>query len=322
MIRGTLDGGIRQINKELKNEIDRFFDRFSGPVLGQILGFIRSYTVDLNRYREQTLNSGFTQTLYVVFQEFKQAVDRYMAEQVNPEIIGFIGRLESRLADYLQSVVEPFEAMVRDAIGQYEEALDQFELDRIPEKWTLDTVPDLENVKQGIGLSLPPAAATMRYSANIKTDAVIRWGLYALTGLVRKILRKPMGVKGDEELRALKDGIRRMKRETERSILEHFKDYQENIKFQYMLRLVDAASARLYEGLTECFRIYVSDLKELIDSMGSERSDRERLGESLGAVETALAAMQHRIEALRLDVDSMRGRLPSDREQAAASSTI
>jgi hypothetical protein len=245
-----------------------------------------------------------------------------MAEQVNPEIIGFIGRLESRLADYLQSVVEPFEAMVRDAIGQYEEALDQFELDRIPEKWTLDTVPDLENVKQGIGLSLPPAAATMRYSANIKTDAVIRWGLYALTGLVRKILRKPMGVKGDEELRALKDGIRRMKRETERSILEHFKDYRENIKFQYMLKLVDASGARLYEGLTECFRIYVSDLKELIDSMGSERSDRERLGESLGAVETALAAMQHRIEALRLDVDSMRGRLPSDREQAAASSTI
>jgi GTPase SAR1 family protein len=310
MIRGTLDGGIQRINKELKKEIDRFFDRFNGPVLGQILGFVRNYTVDLNRYRDQVLNSGFTQALYVVFQEFKQAVDVHMAEKINPEIIGFIGQLESRLASYLQSVVEPYEAMVRDAVGQYEAALAQFELDRIPGKWAMDTVPDLESVKQGIGLSLPPAAATMRYSANIKTDAVIRWGFYALTRVVRKILRKPMGIRGDEELKALKDGIRRMKRETERSIMEHFKDYQENIKFQYMQRLVDAAGVHLYEELTKCFRMYVSDLKELIDSMGNERSGREHLGGTLGAVEAALEAMQPRIETLRLDVSRMRGEVP------------
>ncbi len=321
MIRGTLDGGVRQIKKELKKEIDSFFDRFSGPVLGQILGFVRNYTVDLNRYRDQALTSGFTPALYVVFQEFKQAVDNYMAERINPEIIGFIGRLESRLADYLQSVVDPYEAMVRDAINRYEEALAQFELARMPGKWALDTIPDLENVKQGIGLNLPPAAATMRYSANIKTDAVIRWGLYSLTRVFRRILKKPTGIKGDEELKALKDGIRRMKRETERSILEHFKDYQENIKFQYMLRLVDAAGARLFEGLTACFRTYVSDLKELIDSMGSERSDRERLGESLAAVEAALETMQPRIEALRLDVAGMRGSLPSVAERQAAGLT-
>jgi hypothetical protein len=197
--------------------------------------------------------------------------------------------------------------MIRDAISQYEEALAQFELDRIPGTWILDTVPDLESVKQGIGLSLPPAAATMRYSANIKTDAVIRWGFYALTRVVRKILKKPMGIKGDEELKALEDGIRRMKRETERSILEHFKDYQENIKFQYMLRLVDAAGVHLFEDLTECFRIYVSDLKELIDSMGNKRSGRVELGETLAAVEAALEAMQPRIAALRLDVAGMRG---------------
>jgi hypothetical protein len=323
MIRGTLDGGVQRINKELKKEIDRFFDRFSGPILGQVQGYIRNYTVDPNRYRELALGSGFTQALYVVFQEFKQAVDAFMAEKINPEIIGFIGRLESRLAEYLRSIVEPYEAMVRDAISRYEEALAQFELEQLPGKWALDTVPDLENVKQGIGLGLPPAAATMRYSANIKTDAVIRWGLYSLTRVLRKVLKKDTGIKGDEELRALKDGIRRMKRETERSILEHFKDYQENIKFQYMTRLVDAAGARLFEGLTEYFRIYVSDLKELIDSMGSERSDREQLVESLRAVEADLEAMRPRIDALRLDVAGMRGGQESgDEPQAAASSNI
>ncbi len=321
MIRGTLDGGIQRINKELKKEIDRFFDRFSGPILSQVLGFVRNYTVDVNKHREHVLDSGFTQALYLVFQEFKQAVDTHMAVKINPEIMGFMGRLESRLRDYLHSVVEPFEAMVRDAVNQYDEALAQFELDLIPGQWAFDAVPDLENIKQSIGLSLPPAAATMRYSANIKTDAVVRLGLYALLRVVRKALKKPMGAKGDEELRALKDGIRRMKRETERSILEHFRDYQENIKFQYMLRLLDAAGGRLFEGLTEHFRMYVSDLSALIDSMGSERSDKEQVGEALGAIEAALGAMQSRVEAMRREVNRMRADVDSSGERPAAAST-
>ncbi len=321
MIRGTLDGGIQRINKELKKEIDRFFDRFSGPILNQALGFVRNYTVDLNKHREQVLGSGFTQALYLVFQEFKQAVDTHMAEKINPEIMGFMGRLESRLRDYLHSVVEPFEAMVRDAVNQYEEALTQFELERIPGQWAFDTVPDFESIKQSIGLSLPPAAATMRYSANIKTDAVIRLGLYALLRVVRKALKKPMGAKGDEELKALKDGIRRMKRETERSIMENFRDYQENIKFQYMLRLLDAAGSRLFEGLTEHFRIYVSDLTELIDSMGSERNDKEQVGEALGAIEAALGAIQSRVDAMRHEVERMHADIDSSDERPSAASS-
>ena len=321
MIRGTLDGGVQRINKELKKEIDRFFDRFNGPVLSQALGFIRNYAIDLNKYREHVLSSGFTQVLYLVFQEFKQAVDTHMAEKINPEIMGFIGRLESHLKDYLHSAVEPYEAMVRDAVNQYEEALAQFELDRIPGQCAFDTVPDLESIKQSIGLSLPPAAATMRYSANIKTDAVIRLGLYAMLRVVRKALKKPMGTKGDEELKALKDGIRRMKRETERSILEHFRDYQENIKFQYMLRLVDAAGSRLFEGLTEHFRIYVSDLKELIDSMSSERNDKEQVGEALSAIEAAVEAMQSRVETIRRDVSRMRVDVDSGAERPAVASS-
>ena len=205
--------------------------------------------------------------------------------------------------------------------NQYEEALAQFELDRIPGQVAFDTVPDLESIKQSMGLSLPPAAATMRYSANIKTDAVIRFGIYALLRVVRKALKKPLGAKGDEEIKALQDGVRRMKRETERSILEHFKDYQENIKFQYVLRLLDVAGSRLFEGLTEHFRIYVSDLNELIDSMSSERSDKEQVGEALGSIEAALSAIHSQIESLRRDVDQLRTDSDPDQMRPAAASS-
>jgi GTPase SAR1 family protein len=307
MIRGTLDGGIQSITKELKTEIDRFFDQRSGQVIEKVIHFIQHYHVDVNSYREQAVSSGFTQTLYLVFQEFKQALDTYMAESVNPEIVGFFGRLENRLKEYLHSVVEPYEAMVRDAVNQYEATLSQFSLDRIPVHKVFDTVPNMDDIKSSVGLALPPAAATMRYSAHIKTDAVMRLGIYALLRVMRKVLKKSTGVKGDEEIKALKDGIRRMKKETQRSVNAHFIDYRENVKFQYMLRLVDASSNRLFEGLTDHFRVYLSDLTGLIDSMGSERQDKEQLGASLGAIEAEGSRIGTQIDALRRDVQLLRG---------------
>ena len=307
MIRGTLDSGMQQINKELKKKIDSFFDRFNGPILAQTLGFVRNHQIDLAKYRDQVFSSGFTQVLYIVFQEFKQSVDTYMAESVNPAILGFMSRLEERLGSYLHSAVEPYEAMVDDAINRYDDALAQLDTTRWPGgASSFDSVPDLESVKRSIGLSLPPAAATMRYSAQIKTDAVLRLGWYALLRLVRRALKKPLGEMGDEQIQALQDGIRRMKRETERSIQEHFRDYQENIKFQYLRKLVDAAGQHLFESLAEHFQIYVSDLKTLAQSMHGERSDKEQIIEALRAITADMAGIQSRIEALRRDVGEMR----------------
>ena len=98
-----------------------------------------------------------------------------------------------------------------------------------------------------------------------------------------------------------------MKRETERSLHEHFKDYRENLKFQYMLRLVKETSSRLYEGLTEHFQLYVSDLETVISSMGSERSDQKALEETLKQIEAEIQPMNKRMETLRESIRQMRG---------------
>jgi hypothetical protein len=131
--------------------------------------------------------------------------------------------------------------------------------------------------------------------------------MFTLLRLVRKALKKQSGPQGPEELQALKGGMRRMKRETERSVYEHFRDYQENIKFQFMLRLVEATSSRLYEGLTHHFCVYVSDLNGVISSMGSERSDKKQVGEAFERIENSIKPLNARIDALRGDIRQMRG---------------
>jgi GTPase SAR1 family protein len=309
MIGGTLDGSIQKINTELRREIDQFFDRHSGQVLKDIVGHIQNYHVDLNRYREQVVNVGFNQALYLVYQEFKHSVDTYMAEKINPEIVGFIGQLENRLKDYLTALVDPFEAMVRDAVLQYEKVLAQFEIEPMTGQWGAETIPDIENVKQSTGLKLPAAVAVMRYSAHIKTDAVLRLGFNTLIGMFRKVLKRHNGGKSQEQINALKGSIHRLKRETVRSIYEHFKDYRENIKFQYIMRLVDATKMRLYEGLTEQFRVHLACLKEVICSMGTERKDKKHVDEVLEEIERVVNATISQIDVLLQDIGQIRNKV-------------
>ena len=302
MIQNTMEGAVQKISRELKKEVDRFFDQYSGPVLKKVVNFVREYRVDLERYREPLTNLGFTRTLYLVFQELKQAVDIFMAEKVNPEIAGFIKTQEKGLLDQLRFVAEPYKAMVQDALTQYGDALGQLGLERTGAFCAICIDADLESLKQVTGLSLPPAAATMRYSANIKTEAIMRLGFYSLVRAVRKALKKSVGAEKAEELKALKGGIRKMKAETERSINALFKDYKENIKFQYMHRLAELAGQRLYETLTEQFGAYLGDIQNLVAAIAERRNDKERVDTALGAIEQAVKELLGELGALRQEV--------------------
>jgi GTPase SAR1 family protein len=303
MIQSTLAGAIQKKKQEIKKNIDRFFDRYSGTVLKNTITFIRNYDADISRFKEILVTSGFTQTMYIAFQSFKQSLDGFMAEKVNPEIIGFIGQEEKDLKDYLKKVAEPYEAMVKNTLKQYKESLAQFDMTFMIEHWELDISPDLDSLKQAVGLSIQPAVASMRYSANIKTEAVVRLGFYSIVKIVRRILKKPLGKDNEEELKALEDGIRRAKRETERSLIAHFKDYRENIKFQHMLRLADAASERLFESLVGNFRGYLSDLNALIDNISNDRGGKKQLDEAFSLIEKNIDTTLEKIRTLRSGIN-------------------
>lgn len=304
MIQSTLEGAVLKVSREMKKEVDQFFDLYSGPVLKQAIAFVRDYNVPLEQYQEH-LTSGFTHTLYLVFQDLKQALDGFMAEKINPDIMGFITSEEKRLQERLRLVAQPYEAMVRDALLQYEDALRQFGLARASSDWHLRFDPDLEGVKQAAGLALPPAAASMRYSAQIRTEAVMHLGFYSLMRGLRKLFKKPVGADRSEARKALKVGIRKMKAETERSIIAHFKDYKENVKFQYIQRLAQSAGNRLYDMLTEQFGAYVGDVKDLAAAVSERRTDKERLDGTLESIERSTAVQQARLAEVRQGLREM-----------------
>ncbi len=303
MIRNTLDGSIQKMKHELKLDIDRYFDVRSGDLLNDIVEFIRSYKVTYQKYEENLKATGFSNTLYLVFQEFRQALDTYMAETVNPEVIRFVREKETRIKEYLDSITGPFDAMVQDAIVEYSSMMGNLGIDSSRKSLKRIALPDFDSIKDITGLALPPAVASMRYTAKMKTEAVMRLGFYTVVKFFKKLLKKPIQSKNEQEVLALKDGVLRMKRETEKSVVYHFKDYQENIKFQYIYKLIEAASNSLYETLTDRFRAYVADLSNIVELINNKLIDKQQAYEILKEMEQTSIGIDERINIIREKIE-------------------
>ncbi len=306
-VKNTLDGAVNQVKRDLKTAIDRFFDGHADGIVDGVVRFVRSYQVEMQRYDESLMAVGFAKTLYRVFQEFKQAVDAHMAEAVNPQVIRFVKAQEKILITYLDEIAGPYAVMIDEALVQYANAMDEGKIPRQRASSPISIGPDLETIRKVAGLSLPPAAATMHYSAQIKTEAVMRFGFYKIVNLVKKAMNKSADKVHQEQFLALASGVKRMKRETERSIMFHLKDYKENIKFQYLLKLADAAAAALYRQMLERFQHHGADLSKLVELMVEQRLDKEKVSASLDRMGESSRHLQEKIGRLKTELQQLNG---------------
>ncbi|MBW2572845.1 MAG: hypothetical protein JRE61_10985, partial [Deltaproteobacteria bacterium] len=135
-----------------------------------------------------------------------------MTETTNPEVIRFIREKEKQVHENLESIADPFDVMVQDAIVGYNDMMENFGIVRSFESPERIDLPDIDTIKAITGLTLPPAVAYMRYTAKIKTEAVMHLGFYTVVKFFKKILKKPIERKNEEGILALQAGVLRMKR--------------------------------------------------------------------------------------------------------------
>ncbi len=288
IVKNTLEGALLEIKKEIRMEADRFFDPRTGEVVPLLLDFVRQYTIPLHAYAERLESAGFSDTLYLVFQEFKLALDTFMAEQVNPKIFHFVKREEDKISEYFDSVSGPYLAMVKDALTEYNAALEKIGLGAFEEQNLPHLSMDIPAIKADKRLELPPASATMNYSAAIRTEAIMRLGIYNVVEGIRKLIRKSVRNEKENALMALKDASSRMKKETEAGLLFHFKNYRENIKFQYIIPLADAVSENIFRVLMDQFYDYTAYMSRFGDQTAKNQLDKEQLASSLQNIFSAI----------------------------------
>jgi hypothetical protein len=301
LIKSTLEGSVQQIRKDLRREVDRFFDPHNDAVMGALCDFIRNYSVpSWSEHVDGLAASGFPSTLYHVYQEFKQALDGFIAESLTPDIFQFVRQQEQRLVADLHDVAGPYSAMVQDAVGDFRSTADALGIEGPadnPRKGT--ALPGLATIRQTADLKLPPASAAMRYSAKVKTEAILRLGAYKVLRGFRQLLRKPVADGHQEEIQALKDGVERMKKETQRSVLFHFKDYRENIKFRYMFPMVESAAEQIAEALLDRFRTYEEDLTQMASLIHADQAEKGSRADALRECMAGADLLYQRAQHLR-----------------------
>ena len=303
MIKSTLDGSVQKVKHDLKTDIDRFFDVRYGEILADVIEVIRGFKITHTNYRESLESAGFSNTLFLVFQEFRRTLDRFMADTINPAVIRFVRSAETGVLEYFESIAKPYDTMAGDAIAEYADSMGRFGITLNPGPHNSVKLPDIETIKAIADLSLPPAAAVMHYSARIRTEASLRLGFYSVAKMFKRLLRKPVQNQKEQEVFALKDGVLRMKRETERSVVSHFKDYKENIKFQYLFKIVDAISNSLYKLLNDRFKSCDTDLTKLVELIGDRQDDKQRVSATLKGMVNTTREIHGQIERLREKID-------------------
>ncbi|BBO87442.1 dynamin family protein [Desulfosarcina ovata] len=304
-VKNTLDGAVHQVKNDMKRAVDQFFDAHGDGAVARLIHFVHGYPVEMQRYADSLQSAGFARTLYLVFQEFKQVVDRHMAESVNPEVIRFLQSQERYLVDYLDDIAGPYGSMIDDALARYAGALDDVKMTRREDAPALRIGSEMEAIRKMAALSRPTAAATMHYSAQIKTEAVMRLGFYKLVNLVRQAFKRPAEKARQEPFLAMDAAVKRMKRETERSILFHLKDHKENIKFQYLLKLADAAAAALQRQMLERFQHHGADLSQLVQRIGETQLDKEKITASLEQMEATAGSVKTRISDIKAKLQQL-----------------
>ncbi|PIE71602.1 MAG: hypothetical protein CSA22_01890 [Deltaproteobacteria bacterium] len=301
MVKRTLDGGKAPLHQSLRTETDHLFAPHR-ELIQAVSGFIKSYAPGLDAYAASVSTEGFNAVLFRLYQDFKQAVDRHITEVVTPQVIRFTRKMETEIQAYFLGIAEPYEGMMIDALNDYCDGLCELGIVQAPTSWEPIQHGELESMKTVAGIALPPIMDLTRYGARVRTETLFRFGIYTLINRIRQVFKKPVTEDRREALRALKDGLKRMKRETEASIRFHFKDYQENLKFTYLFRLADAVSADVWTTLTERFEAHTADLDGISAVIQSHQTDKASIQEQLARYEADCTDMREKLIGLRADV--------------------
>ncbi len=277
VIKDTMDGASRKTKSEIGKEVDGFMDIRYGAVINNIQEFVRKYEPDYERNENDLEGMGFSTALYMVFQDFKHALDFFMTETVNPRLIQFIRQEEKKIFNSLDKTSGSYDALVRDTLQRYKETATNLGISSVEYTPGTKQAIDIEEMRKRAGLNVPPLVSPLRYTARVRAEAVMRLGFYNVAKMIKKLFRRQIQNKKEVGILALRDGMKRLKQETERSIIFHLGDYKENLKFQYLFRFVDMVSNKLRDDLFDRFRVFTMDISEMAGLIDRDQADKEKI---------------------------------------------
>jgi hypothetical protein len=300
MIRSTLDGAVKKVTTDLKREVDHFFDERSGDILSGINQFIMSFEPNYENYFTGETLPAINQSLYLLYQDFKTALDGFITEAVTPKLVGFVKKQDEKILSDLDLMTRPYANMVENALREYGHAMGEFGIELvIADRESMGSIPDIDALKSMVNLKYQTAVKMMNYSIRVKAEAIFRFGIYNIISFLKKVFRKKAVDKKADQIQALKDGLVCLKRETSQNVMSHFISYRENIKFQYFYKLTEAVANAFFDLHTSRFQAYVTDLETLATLIRDKKADKETILNHLNEIDGRTSEIMEKIGKIK-----------------------
>jgi GTPase SAR1 family protein len=300
-LQSSLAGIVPTVRQSVASEVNRFLDGGSGDLTRGLIAFVGAARVDPERYADTLRAGGFSQALYQMFQEFKRSLDAYITEQVNPEIVRFIAAQEERVCEQLESIAAPYKSLIEDAYGEFCSLMEALGIGIDCRGPDAVAIPGVASLLRSSGVSHPPLASAINYTARLRTEAVLRRGFYRVLSGFKKALKRPVQA-GEEDERALREGLARIRRETLQSLIFELKDYRENIKFKYFFMQIELAAGRLSQVVAEHLQAYAADFGALAQGVSARQEDKAQAVAVLAGMSHECRRIQEAIDRLKRDL--------------------
>ena len=303
LVNATLTGAASELKQKLSADVNQFFGKTSGEIITKLIKYIKNYKKEPRLTDKEIDLALFSKTMYSAFQEFKQSLDSFITETINPEMMRFIKKEEQKIITDIEQLIRPYDVMLDDAYAEYSRMMERFGISANFENRSEIQLPDMEALIRQAGLRPPAIVAAMHYTAGVKTAAIVRFGFFNLHRRVKKLLKRPVKEREDVVQNALRGGVQQMKRETLKSLGNNLKDYRENLKFGYFSRLVDETTKSLAESLLERFQVYFNDLIMVGGEISDKSVDKEQASEILKNLKFKSYELKENIASLKQDIN-------------------
>ncbi|MFO7749983.1 MAG: dynamin family protein [Desulfobacteraceae bacterium] len=297
IVNNTMESAVKGLNSEISADLDQFFSKTSGSAMKKVVEFVLNYPVNFEKYDEILLTSGFHNAFYVMFQDFKKAVDTFIIDQFNPEIAGFALRQEGKIEAYFSSVFLTYNV---DPISL---CTDFSDIPR-PEKHRgnqqvekPETSINIESVRRILGLKLPGLLSTINYSAGIRLDSMARFGFHSITELLARLLKKKAKPAGAS---ALRDAGLKMKKQAAHSLEAGFGHCRNYLQNDYLFVLTEAVARDFQEKIAARFQESDLEIESVQNFMDSRHEEKEAQTDTLEVIGSMVRDTSRRIDRLKV----------------------
>ena len=293
----TLNGAGMHLKKVLKDRVNSVMDRRYGKVGSALTGFIRDYEPNWDRLLLPEAPGSFRPALYQLFQECVKELTHYVTAEANVSLVEFIREQEDWLRRELVRVETPLLLSLQDALTLYYLEIEALGFPA--------AAPALEMAAPPRPSSLEVPLLNLQLDPGWWLDAEV-WVRSGAGFLERywEALKRRLGLKNEADprqqlLRDLGRALKSVKGWLQEQVKVQVIDYEERLKFQYFLPLVDQWLKQQETGLANTMRSLITDLEGVAGSMQLAEEERaarrRRLGELLPEaknIETHLEEMR------------------------------